>query len=465
MSVEFEKIDKTDIENLQSLVTSKILLSEEINDDYCHDELGTAYGVPEALVKVSSTLEVSKVMQYAYSHNIPVVVRGSGTGLVGGAVAVCGGIMLDVSLMNKILELDEDNLAVTVQCGVLLMELAQYCNDHGYQYCPDPGEKSATIGGNISTNAGGMRAVKYGVTRDAVRALTAVLPNGEVIELGGKIVKNSSGYSLMNLIIGSEGTLAVITQATLKIIPKPEYEMSILVPFNSMAEAIKAVPKIIGAKVTPVAIEYMSRDVILFAEDYLGKKFPTHAADAYLLMSFDGNTKEALLHDQEVVSDLCLNLGAIDVFLIDTEERSASVWSARSAFLEAIKSSTDLIDECDVVVPRSHVADFILYTHEVSSLVGLRIPSFGHAGDGNLHIYLCKDALDETSWDVKRKEAFRLMYSKAHEFGGQVSGEHGIGLDKKEYLANVLGPVQLNLMKGIKDVFDPRGILNPYKVI
>ncbi len=465
MSVEFEKIDKTDIENLQSLVTSKILLSEEINDDYCHDELGTAYGVPEALVKVSSTLEVSKVMQYAYSHNIPVVVRGSGTGLVGGAVAVCGGIMLDVSLMNKILELDEDNLAVTVQCGVLLMELAQYCNDHGYQYCPDPGEKSATIGGNISTNAGGMRAVKYGVTRDAVRALTAVLPNGEVIELGGKIVKNSSGYSLMNLIIGSEGTLAVITQATLKIIPKPEYEMSILVPFNSMAEAIKAVPKIIGAKVTPVAIEYMSRDVILFAEDYLGKKFPTHAADAYLLMSFDGNTKEALLHDQEVVSDLYLDLGAIDVFLIDTEERSASVWSARSAFLEAIKSSTDLIDECDVVVPRSHVADFILYTHEVSSLVGLRIPSFGHAGDGNLHIYLCKDALDETSWDVKRKEAFRLMYSKAHEFGGQVSGEHGIGLDKKEYLANVLGPVQLNLMKGIKDVFDPRGILNPYKVI
>jgi len=465
MSVEFKKIDKKDIDSLQALVSSKILLPGEINDDYCHDELGTAHGVPEALVKVTSTLEVSKVMKYAYSHDIPVVVRGSGTGLVGGAVAVCGGIMLDVSPMNKILELDEDNLAVTVQCGVLLMDLAQYCNDHGYQYCPDPGEKSATIGGNISTNAGGMRAVKYGVTRDAVRALTAVLPNGEVVELGGKVVKNSSGYSLMNLLIGSEGTLAVVTQATLKIIPKPEYSMSILVPFNTMAEAIKAVPRIIGAKVTPVSIEYMSRDVILFAEDYLGKKFPTHASDAYLLMSFDGNTKEAVLHDQEVVSDLCLELGAIDVLLIDTEERSTSVWSARSAFLEAIKGSTDLMDECDVVVPRSHVADFILYTHEVSSFVGLRIPSFGHAGDGNLHIYLCRDGLDSNVWNTKRKEAFRLMYSKAHEFGGQVSGEHGIGLDKKEYLATVLGPVQLNLMKGIKAVFDPKGILNPLKVL
>ena len=218
MSVEFRKMDKGDIEALQNMVASKILVAGQINDDYCHDELGTAYGVPDALVRASSTLEVSNVMQYAYTHDIPVVVRGSGTGLVGGAVAVCGGIMLDVSPMNRILELDEDNLTVTVQCGVLLMELAQFCNDHGYQYCPDPGEKSATIGGNISTNAGGMRAVKYGVTRDAVRALTTVLPTGEVVELGGKVVKNSSGYSLMNLVIGSEGTLAVVTQATLKVV-------------------------------------------------------------------------------------------------------------------------------------------------------------------------------------------------------------------------------------------------------
>ena len=461
----FNKVTQADIKALSELVSLPVLCGSEINEDYYHDELGTAYGIPEALVPVLSTEEVSKVMKYANDHMIPVVVRGSGTGLVGGAVAIKGGIILDTSNMKKILELEEENLTVTVQSGVLLMELAQFCTEHGYQYCPDPGEKSATIGGNISTNAGGMRAVKYGVTRDAVRSITAVLPNGEILNLGSKVVKNSSGYSLKDLIIGSEGTLAVVTEATLKIIPKPEYAISILVPFETMRDAISAVPKIIGAKVTPVAIEYMSKDVILFAEDYLGKKFPTHASEAYLLLTFDGSNKSAVIYEQELISDLCLELGAKDVLIIDTEERSASVWSARGAFLEAIKGSTDLIDECDVVVPRSRVADFILFTHEVSEEIGMRIPSFGHAGDGNLHIYLCRDGLDEKTWEEKKSRAFALMYDKAKLFGGQVSGEHGIGLDKKEYLYNTLGSVQIDIMRGIKKVFDPNGILNPDKVI
>ena len=310
-----------------------------------------------------------------------------------------------------------------------------------------------------------MRAVKYGVTRDAVRALTVVRPTGEILHLGSKVVKNSSGYSLKDLIIGSEGTLAVVTEAILKIIPKPEYAISTLIPFNSMAEAISVVPKIIGAKVTPVAVEYMSQDVILFAEEYLGKKFPTHDSDAYLLLTFDGNTKEAVTHDMETIADLCLELGALDVYMIDTEERSTSVWSARSAFLEAIKGSTDLMDECDVVVPRSLVADFILYTHEVAEKVGLRIPSFGHAGDGNLHIYLCRDGKNDEEWNEKKEKAFDLMYKKSREMEGLVSGEHGIGLDKKEYLYEVLGKEQIEIMKGIKKVFDPNGILNPGKVV
>ena len=461
----FSRISPFDIENIQHLVSNNVVTSENINPDYCHDELGTVSGVPDLLVKVISTEEVSLVMKYANEHSIPVVVRGSGTGLVGGAVAVDGGILLDVSLMNRIIELDEDNLTVTVECGVLLMDLAQYCIDRGYQYCPDPGEKSATIGGNISTNAGGMRAVKYGVTRDAVRGLTCVLPDGRIINVGGKIVKNSSGYSLKDLIIGSEGTLAVVTEAVLKIIPKPMYSVSILVPFHSMANAISAVPKIIRAEVTPVAIEYMSQDVILFAEEYLGKKFPTHIADAYLLLTFDGNNKESVNREQEIISDLCLELEAIDVFIIDTNERSDSVWSARSAFLEAIKNSTDLMDECDVVVPRNRIADYIIYIHAVSQQVGLRIPSFGHAGDGNLHIYLCRDALPGKTWEEKKKKAFNLMYGKAIEYGGQVSGEHGIGLDKKEYLKASVGETQIELMKGIKAVFDPKGILNPGKVV
>jgi glycolate oxidase len=461
----FNKLTKEDIRNLEVMLPGRVLDGKTINEDYYHDELGTAFGVPEVLVKALSTQEVSDVMKFAYQRDVPVVVRGSGTGLVGGAVAIHGGIMLDTSQMKSILELDENNLTVTVQCGVLLMELAAYCLDHGYQYCPDPGEKSATIGGNISTNAGGMRAMKYGVTRDAVRSITAVLPSGEIMKFGSKVVKNSSGYDLKDLVIGSEGTLCIVTEATMKIIPKPEYAISILVPFKSMKDAISTVPKIIRAQVTPVATEYMSQDVILFAEEYLGKKFPTHASDAYLLLTFDGNTRDAVMHDMETIADLCLENDAIDVFMIDTEERSASVWSARSAFLEAIKGSTDQMDECDVVVPRSRVADFILFTHQVAKDVGLRIPSFGHAGDGNLHIYLCRDGLEESVWEERKDRAFLMMYEKSKEMGGLVSGEHGIGLDKREYLVNALGERQIEIMRGIKKVFDPKGILNPDKVI
>lgn len=461
----YNKVSQQDIEAFEKMFPGRVLTGEAVSEDYCHDELGTAHGTPEVLIKALGTEDVSAVMRYANARLIPVVVRGSGTGLVGGAVATYGGIMLDMSQMKKILDFDTENLTVTVQAGVLLMELAAYCEEQGYRYCPDPGEKSATIGGNVSTNAGGMRAVKYGVTRDSVRALKIVLPDGEILSLGSKVVKNSSGYSLKDLIIGSEGTLAVVCEATLKMIPKPEHAISALVPFAAMADAISAVPKIIGAQVTPVAIEYMSRDVILFAEEYLGKKFPCHDSDAYLLMTFDGNTREAVMHDMETIAELCLSLSALDVYMIDTEERSASVWSARSAFLEAIKGSTDMMDECDVVVPRNRVADFILYTHEVAKTVGLRIPGFGHAGDGNLHIYLCRDGLGEEVWQEKKNEAFDLMYAKSREMGGFVSGEHGIGLDKRAYLAQVLGSRQIELMRGIKRVFDPNGILNPGKVI
>ena len=461
----YNKVTKEDLEILRTIASEPVISQEEIKEDYFHDELDTAFGKPEALIRVRSTQEVSDIMKFAYNNNFPVVVRGSGTGLVGGAVAIHGGIMIETTLMNRIIEIDEENLTVTVQSGVLLMELAQFCNDHGYQYCPDPGEKSATIGGNISTNAGGMRAVKYGVTRDAVRSITAVLPNGDIIETGSKAVKNSSGYSIKDLIIGSEGTLAIVTEATLKIIPKPEYSLSILVPFQTIKEAISAVPKIIGLNITPVAIEFMTNDVVLYSEEYLGKKFPSHDSDAYLLLTFDGNNKNAMQHDQETISDLCLELGAIDVLIVDTEERSNSVWSARSAFLEAIKSSTDLMEECDVVLPRNKIAEFLEFTDAVAKEAELRIRYFGHAGDGNLHIYLCKDGMDENSWIEKKYIVFSALYSEAIKSGGQVSGEHGIGLDKKEYLALSLGNTQINLMKGIKNVFDPKNILNPDKII
>lgn len=460
----YHKIEAADLAALKAIAPGRVLVGGEIGPDYGHDELGGVCSMPEALVRVASTQEVAAVLRHANSRQIPVVVRGSGTGLVGASVAVHGGIMLETTGMNKILELDEKNLTVTVQPGVLLMDLAEYVEGKGYFYPPDPGEKSATIGGNISTNAGGMRAVKYGVTRDYVRGLTVVLATGQVLELGGKVVKNSSGYSLKDLIVGSEGTLGVVTEAILKLMPLPARSISLLVPFAGMEQALEAVPRIIRSKVIPTAVEYMSRETILFAESYLGKQFPDKASDAYLLLTFDGSTAAQVDAELEMVADLCLELGALDAYIVDTDERKKSVWDARGAFLEAIKASTTEMDECDVVVPRSHVAEFIRYTYEVARQVGLRIPSFGHAGDGNLHVYLCRDALSGEEFAARLKQAFGLMYARAAQLGGLVSGEHGIGWAKKEYLASQYGPVQMELMQGIKRAFDPNGILNPDKV-
>ena len=462
--MDYKKVDEKDVEYLRTLVDAdRILVGDEISEDYSHDELGTVANYPEVLMRVLSTEEVSAIMKYAYEQNIPVVVRGSGTGLVGACVPIYGGIMLETTLMNHILELDTENLTVTVEPGVLLMELSKFVEENDLFYPPDPGEKSATIAGNISTNAGGMRAVKYGVTRDYVRGLTVVMPNGEVLELGGKIVKNSSGYSLKDLVIGSEGTLCVITRAVLKLLPLPKKTLSLLVPFDTFTEAAAVVPKI-KSKAIPTAIEFMERQTILFAEDFLGKKFPDTKSNAYILLTFDGNTKEQVEAEYEVVADLCLSEGAKDVYIVDTDERKDSVWSARGAFLEAIKASTTEMDECDVVVPRNRVAEFINYTHDLEKELNIRIPSFGHAGDGNLHLYICRDELGQKVWEEMLDTAMDKLYAKSLEFDGLVSGEHGIGYAKRKYLFNDYGEYEMGLMDGIKHAFDPKNILNPKKV-
>ena len=461
----YNKVTKEDLAVLRNIVgENEVLFGDAINPDYAHDELGGIEKMPEALVRVRTTEQVSAVMKLAYERNIPVTVRGSGTGLVGAAVPVEGGILLETTKMNKILSLDKNTLTVTVQPGVLLMELAAFAEENDFLYPPDPGEKSATIGGNISTNAGGMRAVKYGVTRDYVRSLTVVMPNGEILTLGATVAKNSSGYSLKDLVIGSEGTLCVICEAVLKLVPLPKVSVSLLVPFKDMKSAIEAVPKIICTKVTPTAIEYMSRDTILFSEAYLGKKFPDTKNDAYILLTFDGNTDAQVEQDMSVVADLCLEIGALDAYIVDTEERKKSVWSARGAFLEAIKASTTEMDECDVVVPVNKVDEFIKYTHTLAEKYCVRIPSFGHAGDGNLHVYICRDELETEKWEKTLSACFDDMYNKAEELGGLVSGEHGIGYAKKEFLKKQYGETPISLMQGIKKVFDPKNILNPGKV-
>ncbi|WP_026478934.1 FAD-binding oxidoreductase [Alkaliphilus transvaalensis] len=462
----YKKVDEKDIQFLVSLLgENRVFVGEAINEDFSHDELASIKRMPEALVEPLNTEEVSQIMKYANENNIPVTPRGQGTGLVGGAVPLHGGILVNMSKMNKILELDEDNLTLTVEPGVLLMEISKFVESHDLFYPPDPGEKSATIAGNINTNAGGMRAVKYGVTRDYVRGLEVVLPNGEVIEVGGKIVKNSSGYSFKDLIVGSEGTLGIVTKAILRLLPLPKKAISLLVPFNSLEEAIETVPKVIKSKSIPTAIEYMVRDTILSAEEFLGKPFPDKSADAYLLLTFDGNSKEEVERAYESVAEICLEAGALDVYISETQERQESIWSARGAFLEAIKASTTEMDECDVVVPRNKIAEFVKYSNELQKEFDIRIKSFGHAGDGNLHIYVLRDELGQEEWDQKLKDVFDCMYNRARELNGQVSGEHGIGFAKKGYLCESIGDQYLTLMRGIKATFDPNNILNPGKVV
>lgn len=464
--MKYKKIDRYDIEKLISLTDeSRVFAGDSIHEDYSHDELSGSHHFPEVLVEAVSTAEVSSIMSYAYRMNIPVTPRGQGTGLVGGSVCLYGGIMLSLQKMNRFLELDEENLTLTVEPGVLLMEISKYVEDHDLFYPPDPGEKSATIGGNISTNAGGMRAVKYGVTRDFVRGLEVVLPDGEVMEVGGKIVKNSSGYSIKDMLVGAEGTLGIVTKAILRLLPLPRKVISLLVPFPDIRSAIETVPKIIKSKSIPTAVEFMERDVILLAEEFLGKYFPDNSSDAYLLLSYDGNSKEEIERAYESVAEICLANGALDVLISDTQERQESIWSARGAFLEAIKASTTEMDECDVVVPRKHVADFILSMNELGRKYDIRIRSFGHAGDGNLHIYVLKDELPEDRWKTVLSDIFKEMYDMAESFGGKVSGEHGIGFAKILYLNNSMGKEGTALLQRIKNAFDPKGILNPGKVV
>jgi glycolate oxidase len=298
-----------------------------------------------------------------------------------------------------------------------------------------------------------------------VRGLEVVLPNGDITWFGGKIVKNSSGYSLKDLIVGSEGTLGIVTRAILRLLPRPAKAISLLVPFPDLERAIETVPLIIQSKAVPTAIEYMERAVIENSEDFLGKKFPDSSSDAYLLLTFDGHSREDIEKDYEKVAHICLNKGALDILISDTQERQDMIWSARGAFLEAIKASTTEMDECDVVVPRNRVAEFVKFTKVVEAEESLRIRSFGHAGDGNLHVYLLRDELSKEEFNKRLHNSFLRFYQKAKELGGQVSGEHGIGFAKRPFLEDVSGSIQLDLMRQIKRAFDPNNILNPGKVV
>ncbi len=433
-------------------------------EDSSHDEMLRAPAAPGAVIFPASTSEVSRILEHASSRRLPVTPRGAGTGLCGGAVPERGGIVLCLSRMNRILEIDEENYTATVQPGVLLTTIHQTVESLGLFYSPDPGEKTATIGGNISTNAGGMRAIKYGVTRDNVRGIEVVLASGEILKLGGKHAKNSAGYSLLNLFTGSEGTLGVITEATLRLLPLPKHTLSLLVPFDSLDDATGAVPAVFATGIIPQSIEFAETGVIRAAEQYLGRSFPHHTAPAYLLLRIDGATSAQVQAEMEPIAEACLSAGAQDVLIADTRERQSAIWDARAAFLAALKSGNE-VDECDVVVPRNKVAQLVAFSKAVSSDVGVRIESFGHAGDGNLHIYVLRDGMPKAEWEEKVVKAMDALYEKGFELGGLVSGEHGIGSAKRRYLGLSASKAELEAMARIKASFDPLGILNEGKIV
>ncbi len=462
----FHRITEADLAWFREVLPGRVFAGEEISSDYTHDEM-TEYGhfLPDAVLQALSTEDVSRVLKYCNDHNIAVTPRGAGTGLCGGCVAIEGGVVLSTEKMKRVLEVDVKNMTATVEPGVLLMEFPKALEGTGLFYPPDPGEKTATMGGNAMTNAGGMRAVRYGVTRDYVLGMEVVLADGSVLQLGGKNVKTSSGYSLVDLLIGSEGTLGFLTKLTVKLIPEPKVNLSLLMPFDDLDACIQAVPQVLACGCEPTAVEFMEREVISCAEEYLGKQFPDTSASAYLLVRLDGASEEGLRPAMNTLTDLALRIGARDVLLADTDERKESIWNARGAFLEAIKGSTPTMDECDVVVPRDAIPDFVREMIEIGRDAGVRIRSFGHAGDGNLHIYVCRDDLEEAAWKEKVAEVMEKLYACARALHGEVSGEHGIGHAKKQYLRESVGDRQMDLMRGIKAAFDPNGILNPGKII
>ncbi|MFT8352094.1 FAD-binding oxidoreductase [Clostridium saccharoperbutylacetonicum] len=441
--------------------TDRIILGEEIDKKYLTDGLNLDYGEADVLIFVENAEEIIKIIKFANENLIPITPRGAGTCLTGATIPNKQGIILDLSKMNNILELDEENFNITVEPGVLLQDVQAYVEERGLFYPPDPGEKASTIGGNISTNAGGMRAVKYGVTRDYVRELEIVTGNGETITVGSKTIKNSSGLDLKDLVVGSEGTLGIITKATLKLIPKPKNTVNILISFEKLEDAIKSVSKIIKLNANPTAIEFMERNIVENSEKYLNLKLPSNMGNAYLILTFDGEEKE-IISNYTNAEEAAINSGALD-FKVLNENEAIDTWKIRGALASSVMEFNEQLP-IDIVVPINKTSEFVEFTNKSGDKHGLQVIYFGHAGDGNTHVSIIRNGMEKVDWKKKSYDLAYELYIKSHELNGLPSGEHGIGLSKKEFFKNVTGEKELLYMKGLKAVFDKNNILNEGKV-
>ncbi|WP_318249179.1 FAD-binding oxidoreductase [Geoglobus acetivorans] len=417
-----------------------------------------------AVVKPGSTEEVSRIMKLANERKIPVFVRGGGTGLSGGAIPTRPGIVLSMERMNRIIEIDEQNLMAVCEAGVTLRQLLDAVERiPGLSFPPHPGDEGAQIGGLVVNNAGGARAVKYGVMRNYVVGLEVVLPTGEVLNLGGKVIKNATGYDLLHLIIGSEGTLCAVTKAVLRLIPESGATYTLVIPFESAENAIRAVPEILRSGITPLAMEYMDIEAIRAGERVTGKRWPCSGGKAHLMVIVDGMDEDELIRKAEVIERISKNHGALDVLVGVSRREQREILEIRSLIYEGLKGET--IEVLDVSVPPASIAEFVETCQKEAERLGIRVLHFGHAGDGNVHQQILKSGMGEDEWLEKYLKFKEFAFGVASRLGGYITGEHGIGSVKKADMLKTLPEKSIELMKAIKKVFDPNGILNPGKVI
>lgn len=434
--------------------SKRIVLADAIPQSYLTDGLKLKYGQADILVYPKTTEEVADVVKFANANNLNITTRGAGTNLVGSTIPN-GGIILDLSLMNKIVELDKETFTITVQPGILLQDLQRFVEQYDLFYPPDPGAKSSTIGGNISTNAGGMRAVKYGVTRDYVQALEVVMADGSVLNIGSKNVKDNTGLALKHLFIGSEGTLGIITQCTLKLIAKPKVSQTFVVGFNTIEQAIASITTILHT-LTPTALEFVERKVAQWGEKYSGFQFPLPHSQAYLIIMLDGSDQQSIEQQRK---QLLANLGDCDYFVAEDSNQASQIWTIRGSLVRAVEAVTEQ-DPIDIVVPINRIADFIHFTKQLEAKTKVRMLAFGHAGDGNIHLCILRDDRDDKQWDTDLQQVHQALYQKCLELGGLPSAEHGIGTAKVSYYNDAIPKANRQLMHAIKQQFDPKNLLN-----
>ncbi len=460
-----EHIDELAEKLKDALGGSAVFRDPDILLSYAADETSDLTGSPDILVRPSAAAEVSTVLRLCSSYRVPVTPRGAGTGVTGGSVPVCGGVVMSLERLNAVVEIDEDNMVAVVEPAVITGRLQQEALARGLMYPPDPASlESCSIGGNVAENAGGPRAVKYGTTKDYVLGLECVLPDGSIITTGGKTVKNATGYNLTGIIIGSEGTLAVITKIYLKLIPAPRTTLDILMPFASIDEAVQGVTALFRSGILPAVIEFMEQDALALVSRYLESSMPFPDAGAHLLVQLDGDSADVLFNQLSVMAEQ-VSVNLEDIFVAQTSMQQQRLWKARRSIREAIEHESPVFLAEDCVVPRAEIPRFLREVKSFLSAQNLYSVMFGHAGDGNVHIDILKGDMDYGLWTELLPKLKKGIYRRAIDRGGDITGEHGIGCLRKSYLPMSIAPEAIELARRIKAAFDPLGILNPGKIL